>query len=295
VFATFPIPADWPEQQVKIASEEITPHVQRKSYREAEGLKQVVFEVPQLVSGATATSFLTLEVTRRAQLPPADPGRFVIPKDPPRDVRKYLGPSPLVESTNAKVRALAKELVGDSAAAWEQVQAIAAGVRERVTFERDPQKKFKGAAGALRDGKADREDLTATFVAICRAAKIPARIVWAMDYCYAEFYLEEGDKSDAAAGSEQEAGSDREAKAAKTGKEKKGAKSAPPRGAWYPCVLHEEVPLGAVNNFNPILEKGDNFRVPEEKAPQRIVREFFTGKGASGGKPVVEFRRRRAD
>ena len=47
------------------------------------------------------------------------------------------------------------------------------------------------AIAVLRDGKADREDLNATFVAICRAAKIPARMVWSVDFCYAEFYLEE--------------------------------------------------------------------------------------------------------
>ena len=49
--------------------------------------------------------------------------------------------------------------------------------------------------------------------------------------------------------------------------------------------------LGAVKDLRPILEKGDNFRVPEEKAPQRFVAEFLTGKGG-GGKPTVEFRRR---
>ena len=60
-----------------------------------------------------------------------------------------------------------------------------------MKYEQETKSVFKGAIGALRDGKADREDLNATFVAVCRAAKIPARMVWAMDFCYAEFYLEE--------------------------------------------------------------------------------------------------------
>lgn len=288
IFATFPIPADWPEQQVRIASEQVSPHVQRKAYRESEGLKQVTFEVPQVTNGDTATCFLTLEVTRRTQSPPAETRNFVVPKDPPREVRKCLGPSPLVESTNAKIRTLAKELTADKDTAWEQVQAIVAGVRERVQHEHDPKKNYKGAVGALRDGKADREDMTAAFVAICRAAKIPARIVWAMDYCYAEFYLEE-----MPADEEQPASDKPDEKPAKEKKPAKAAKVLP--GAWHPCVVHEAADLGTVNNLNPILEKGDNFKVPEEKAPQRIVKDFFTGKGASGGKPVVEFRKRRAD
>src|SRR5947199_326885 len=113
--------------------------------------------------------------------------------------KKWLNPSPLIESTNAKVRALARELPAGKETAWEQVQAILSGVREKVKFEVDPKDVFKGAIGALRDGKADREDLTATFVAVCRAAKVPARMVWAMDYCYAEFYLEEKAGADEAA------------------------------------------------------------------------------------------------
>ena len=260
LFGTFPLPADWPEQQVKVAGETITPSVKRNTVRQVEGLAQMVFEVPQLTAGDTATCFLTLEITKQTQQPPADAAQLVVPKDPPTAIRRHLGVSPLIEATQAKVKALAKELTTGKATAWEQVQSIQAGVRQRVKFEKENKNVFKGAAGALTAGKADKEDLTATFVAVCRAAKIPARMVWALDYCYAEFYLED------AAG----------------------------KGAWYPCVVHEEVELGAVKDLRPILEKGDNFKVPEEKAPQRFVAEYLTGKGG-GGKPTVEFRRRSAD
>jgi hypothetical protein len=260
LFGTFPLPADWPEQQVKVVAETITPHVRKNSIRESEGLKQMLFEVPQLAAGETATCFITLEIVRHSQLPPVDTTGLVVPKNPPLAIRKHLGTSPLVESTNTRVKGLARQLAAEDQPAWEQVQAIVKGVRERVKFEKENKNVFKGAVGALRDGKADKEDLTATFVALCRAAKIPARMVWALDYCYAEFYLEDA-----------------------TGK-----------GAWYPCVVHEEVELGAVKDLRPILEKGDNFRVPEERAPQRFVAEYLTGKGG-GGKPSVEFRRRSAD
>jgi hypothetical protein len=285
LFGTFPVPADWPEQQVKVVSEQITPTVQRHSYRSGDGLKQMVFEVPQLPAGSTAECFITFEITKRAQVPSKDTASLVISKDPPREVRKYLNPSPLIETTNTKVRSLARELPADKETAWEQVQAILDGVRERVKYEQDNKNVFKGAIGALRDGKADREDLTATFVAVCRAAKIPARMVWAMDYCYAEFYLEEKPSFDEKAGTDDSGG-----------KEKKAVKQdKTPKGAWYPCVVHEQAELGACTDFRPIIEKGDNFKVPEDKAVQRFVKEFLTGKGGTGGKPAVEFRRRNAD
>jgi hypothetical protein len=260
LFGTFPVPSDWPEQQVRVVHEEITPHVRRTSYRELDGLKQMLFEVPQLPPGETATCFITLEITKSAQAAPSDPSSLSVPRDAPKDVRKYLGPSPQVESTNAKIKSLARELAAGKTAGWEIALALRDGVKEKVKFERENKDAFKGAVGSLRDGKADKEDLTATFVALCRAAKIPARMVWALDYCYAEFYLEDAD----------------------------GA------GAWYPCVLHEEVEMGRVDDTRPILEKGDNFKVPEEKSPQRFVAEYLTGKGG-GGKPSVEFRRRKAD
>ena len=133
-------------------------------------------------------------------------------------------------------------------------------MRERVKFEVDNKDKFKGAVGALRDGKADKEDLTSLFVALCRVHKVPARMVWSMDSCHAEFYLHD------AAG----------------------------KGLWIPCQLHDDKQFGTISDHRPILEKGDNFKVPEKKDPQRFVAEFLTGKGG-GGKPQVEFRRRLAD
>jgi hypothetical protein len=258
LFGTFPVPADWPEQQVKVVGEQVSPNVRRTSYREADGLKQLLFDVPQLPAGETATCLLTLEVTKSTQVAPTETAGFVIPKNPPLAVRKLLGPSPFIESTNMKIKSLAKELATGKETAWQQVEAFCDGVRERVKFEQENRELFVGATGALRDGKADKEDLTSLFVALCRAHKVPARMVWVLDFCYAEFYLED------AAG----------------------------KGFWFPCRLHGEKEFGAMSDTRPILQKGDNFKVPEKKEPQRFVSEFLTGKGGTGGQPQVEFRRR---
>jgi hypothetical protein len=280
VIGTFPVPADWPEQSVKLVSEDVTPNV-RHSFRTADGLKQAVFQVGHVPAGGEAQCYLTFEIVKRAQKPPLDKTALLIPADPPRDIKKYLNSSPLIESTSAKVRGLAKELIADKETAWEQVQAIVDGVRERVKYEKENKNKFIGALGALRDGQSDREDLTGTFVAVCRAAKIPARMVWAMDFCYAEFYLEEMP-------ADEDGGGDEKPKEKKSGKQK-----LTPKGAWYPCIVHEPIELGLCDDERPILEKGDNFKPPEEKSVQRFVKEFLSVKGAV--KPAVEFRRRNAD
>jgi hypothetical protein len=258
LMGTIPLPTDWPEQQVKIVSEDISPAVRRHSQRKLEGLTQLVFEIPQLRAGETANCLFTVEVTRSEQLPPDDKMALSIPDDLPREMRKYLGASPYIEVSNSKFRPLVRELTEGKATAWEQVEAIYDGVRERVKFEPENKDKFVGAAGALRDGQADREDLNSLFVALCRVHKVPARMVWSLDSCHAEFYL-----TDAAG-----------------------------QGAWYPCQVHDVAKrFGLVDDPRPILQKGDNFRVPEKRDPQRFVAEFLTGKGG-GGKPSVEFRRR---
>ncbi len=41
----------------------------------------------------------------------------------------------------------------------------------------------------LRDASGDCEAMTSLFVALCRANKIPARVVWVTDHSYPEFYL----------------------------------------------------------------------------------------------------------
>jgi hypothetical protein len=38
----------------------------------------------------------------------------------------------------------------------------------------------------------------------------------------------------------------------------------------------------------PILQKGDNFKVPEERGPQRYVKQFLTARNAAAD-PEVKF------
>src|SRR5262249_20745549 len=80
LMGTFPVPAEWPEQQVKVVNEQITPTVQRHAYRTIEGLKQMTFEVPQLPGGSSAECFITFEITRQAQAAPRNTDNLLIPK-----------------------------------------------------------------------------------------------------------------------------------------------------------------------------------------------------------------------
>jgi hypothetical protein len=252
---TAPIPFDWPEQQVRIVDEDVSPKA-KVSYRMVGGTaKQMVVEIRYLPAGEEARALITLEIERHVQLPPDDTDQYVLPNPRrlPRDVRVFLGPSPKIESRNAKIRKLAKQIGVDRDKAWERVEAIYDWVRNKVTYREGP---LKGALAALENGVGDCEDLTSLFVAICRAADIPARTVWVPDHCYPEFYLLDAEG----------------------------------KGHWFPCQAAGARAFGGIPELRPILQKGDNFRsASNPRDRQRYLREELTG---TGGRPKVKFIRK---
>lgn len=254
---TVPFPIDWPEQHVRIVEEEISPSVRDVDYRDLDnGVRQMLIHIPFLAAGEEAKAVVSLEVTRRALLPPEITDDLRFPEKLDRETRIYLGPSPGIETRQAKIRAATKEALKDrdDANAWQKVEAIYDWVRDHVAYKEG---KFKGAAAALRTKEGDCEDMSSLFIAMCRIIDVPARTVWVPGHCYPEFYLEGPDG----------------------------------QGYWYPCQAAGSRAFGEMPEMRPILQKGDNFKVPERADRQRYVAEYLTG---DGGKPSVKFVRQTA-
>jgi transglutaminase-like putative cysteine protease len=97
------------------------------------------------------------------------------------------------------------------------------------------------------------EDICGLFVAMCRAHKVPARMVWVIESQHTEFYLvdEQG------------------------------------KGRWFPVVFGGFTEFGSLSSPKLIEMKGDSFRVPEKKEPQKYVFENVTGEAAA--RPKVGF------
>ena len=251
-----PVPTDWPEQQVTILEEEVSPEA-KISYKMIDGgVKIMNVRIPMLASGKEAKALVTVEIRRSTMLPPEDTDRYVLPdeKKLPREIRLYLAPSPKIESRSPKIRKLAKEIGVDQKQAWKKVETIYDWVRENVKYQNGP---LKGALAALKDGTGDCEELTSLFIAICRAAGIPARTVWVPGHCYPEFYLCD------------ESG----------------------KGHWFPCQAAGTREFGGITETRPVLQKGDNFRPPKKgRERQRYMAEYLTGTPTrGGGKPQVRF------
>ncbi len=247
IYATLPIPHDWPEQKVRIVSEETSPQVKSLRYRMLPGdIRQMVVEIPDLPNGQQAKAIVTFELERAAILAPASTDGLVPPQKPDRALRGHLGPSPYIEARDPKIVRLAKETTADLEG-WGKVEAIYDTVREKVEYRNG---ELKGARKALADGWGDCEELTCLFIAMCRAEDIPARTVWVEGHCYPEFYLVD------------DAGT----------------------GHWYPCQAAGTRAFGSMPDQLPILQKGDSFRDPDRPGKQlRYVSELIKGAGVEGG------------
>jgi len=258
--ATLPVPMDWPEQAVEIVQEEKSPGIGGVTYRTLNGgVKQMIVTIPRLSAGEEASAVMTFEINKREILEPAETVLYQIPAKNNRELAKFLQPSPYIESKDARITALAEELAAGKEQGWERTAAIFDWVRANVKYEFAEQ--IKPAVAALKDGQGDCEELSSLFVALCRASKIPARAVWVPGHTYPEFYLVD-DRG---------------------------------QGHWFPCqAAGAKREFGSMHEDRPILQKGDNFLVPEERGPQRYVKQFLSAKNAAAS-PEVKFVMERVD
>ncbi len=247
LYATLPVPAEWPEQKVRIVKEEVSKGVRDLHYRPlGGGVQQMVVSIPSLPAGGKEYAVMTYELERAAILPPESTSQWRIPEKPDRSLRVFLGPGPYIEARDPKIVRFAKDAAADHEG-WARVEAIYDSVREKVEYRNGD---LKGARRALNDGWGDCEELTCLFIAACRSQGIPARTVWVEGHCYPEFYLED------AAGA----------------------------GCWHPCQAAGTRAFGGMPDQLPILQKGDAFRDPDRPAKQlRYVSEFIKGTARGGG------------
>jgi len=253
ILATVPVPVPWPEQEVKLLAQDVSPGVTIRYETLSGGVTQMKIIIPRLNAGRSAKALLTLEVVKASIAAPAETDKLKAPAQPARELRQYLGTSPQIETTHRDIERLAEQVVQGQSTDWEKAEAIYDWVRANVEYRFNVE--LQGALAALKAGHGDCEELTSLFIALCRANDIPARSVWIPGHCYPEFYLEDA----------------------------KG------QGHWFPCQAAGARAFGEMNEARPILQKGDDFRVGRER--KRYVAETFQAKNAFGN-PRVQFVRK---
>ncbi|MDO4574781.1 MAG: transglutaminase-like domain-containing protein [Planctomycetia bacterium] len=234
---TLLVPQSWEGQRVSLVTQEVVP----SNIRVTSGKGKLTAVISGLPAGETARVRFRYEVTAYSWKKPSKPSRYVRPdvKNLPMSIKAYTKPDPFIVSAAPEIRRLADETGADASCVWEELEEVYRQVREKVAYQKGP---LKGVLAALREGSGDCEELSALFVAICRAKKIPARTVWVPleeipgeYHCYAEFYLEN----------------------------KKG------RGYWFPCQPAGDTALGELPQRYVVLQKGEVKNVVRDAETQR--------------------------
>jgi hypothetical protein len=267
------VPLECAEQEVELVEEDSSPHVGAVEFRDSdEGVRQMVIEIPELAPRQEAHAYATFEIRTRTIVAPKETATLVAPKKPARELKRYLAASPFIDVNHRKIRAAIKAALaaqdkpvehsgaaGDTGSAgdggdWRRVEAMYDYALAQVKYKDGLDD--KSAVQALTDGEGDCQSIAAVFVAMCRTAKIPARMVWVDGHQYAEFYLED------AAG----------------------------EGCWYPVESAGTRAFGEMPIARVILQKGDNFRIPELGGQRRrYASDHATALSQPGREPKVTF------
>jgi len=279
-----PILNEWPEQSITLIEEDISSSLRNVKYETIDGdIQRVTASVPKIGGNGGVKLLLKYDVEVRPIAPPEKPHELMIPERPDREIKRYLNSSPLINHRRSSIRRLAESLAEpdeiqsnrdpDSAAdsenasdreaaevesppasTWSQIESFYNWIRENI--RKTDTDEVEGASATLRNQAGNGEDLTNLFIAMCRAHRVPARMVWADGMVYAEFYLENDQET----------------------------------GDWYPCQLDNRFEFGRMTTPRVITQKGDNIKVPGVKGRRRYVRELVTGSTRSGGAhPQVTF------
>ena len=278
IVAMVAVPFPCPEQEVEIIDEDVSANIGHYDYRTLRhgGARQIVMSIPFLPAGQTAHALVTFEVRTRTILAPLETASLSIPQKPDRQLKRFLGRSPYIETNHTKIRKAARKIFADLTVAdpdsdgdlvvsdasvespkptdWQRVEAIYDFVQNSVRYVEGDD---KSAVQTLEDEQGDCQNISALFVALCRTHMIPARIVWVHEHNYAEFCL------------------------------------ADPDGNlhWFPCESAGTRAFGEMPLARTILQKGDNFRVPERPRDRlRYASNYMVGEGLPGsGKPRVKY------
>ena len=257
ILGTVTVPMPWPEQEVVVVETQKTSHVSSIRYRTIAGnVRQMVVLVSRLNAGETAEAMVTFEITRSVMTAPRETTDLRVPEEPPAAVRRFLSASPGIELGDPQIQQLSREIGVEGLNDWQQVEALYDWVRDNIRYQFDEQ--LRGARAALESKRGDCEELTSLFVALCRARGIPARSVWIPGHCYPEFYLQD------TAGN----------------------------GYWFPCQAAGTRAFGAMPEYRPVLQKGDNIRVPGISKPQRYVGDMLKAKSVTAALNVAFTRQR---
>jgi hypothetical protein len=243
VYASTPVPIVAPEQQIT-AERTSAENAQAAIASLTPTARQLVLATPQLVKGLKATATAEFELTISKQYFGYDADDFPAEQKIPNDVRATaLGDSPGIQTRSPQLLALLDELRQSRVHPWHLARAFAEWVPKHI---RPRLGLYTGVTTALETRVGDCEEMAGVFVALCRAAGIPARLVWIPNHVWSEFYLTDRDGE----------------------------------GHWIPAHTAAYPWFGWTGVHELVIQKGDRLKLPGTNGTIRLQTDRLRYKGA---------------
>jgi hypothetical protein len=243
IISTTTAPLAYPEQ--KIESVRLETSGCEAALRElADGAGQLVLMAESVEPGQLVKAIAHYRLQLFKQYWGYERDQFPERQEPPPDIRRgYLQDSPGIQTRIKLLRDLAADLSRTSKHAWDRAQAFAEWIPKNI----QPQiGSYTSVAAALETRRGDCEEMAGVFVALCRAVGIPARLVWAPNHAWAEFYLLDVKK----------------------------------QGHWIPAHTACYPWFGWTGAHELVLQKGDRVQTPEKHRQVRLLEDWTHGSGS---------------
>lgn len=249
VMATTTLPVGCPEQT--IAGEQVRASGCLAEVRQVGPYaRQLVLRAPSIASGQVIRAVVKSTVTVAKQYFGYRAEVFPREQTVPADVRRNsLGDSPGIQTRIPELRKLCEELGQGLAHPWDRAARFAQWTRRNIRAQIG---RFTSVERALADRRGDCEEMSAVFVALCRAAGIPARLVWVPNHNWAEFYLEDSQGE----------------------------------GHWIPAHTACYHWFGWTGAHELVLQKGDRLQLPERRGLFRLLEDWMRW---SGKRPAIRY------
>jgi hypothetical protein len=249
--ASTPVPIEHPEQKIDSVELE-TDGCEARLQQVGEGAAQLLVAAARIARGQKIRALAHYRMTLAKQYFAHASEKFPAQQpDPPAAIRKlYLQDSPGIQAGSTLVRRLLAQLRGqEELHPWELAARVQAWVIENI---RPDPGQFIGVVNALERKTGDCEEMAGIVVGVCRAAGIPARLVWVPNHNWSEIYLTDHDG----------------------------------RAHWVPIHTGCYRWLGWTGVHELVIQKGDRVTPPHERRPQRLLGDWHQW---SGRKPAARF------
>jgi len=243
-------PVQFPEQQISdcqiIKSDGC--HAELIALTDSAGQLQV--SAPRMERGQVIEAKAVYRMKLARFCPNYDKARFPVEQSVKEPIKSaFLGNSPGIRSDLNALDKILKTIVSRHDHPWDKAHKFHAWVWENIEGKIG---QYTSVRDALANRVGDCEERAGVFIALCRAAGIPARLVWVPNHSWAEFCLfdEEG------------------------------------IACWIPAHTAAYPWFGWTGAHELVLQKGDRVHMPGKDSIVRLVMDWYSFKGR---RPAIEF------